>query len=70
MKNEVQEAIKCEMYPDEDATVEITYGLYSEYKGGKPHYNHKLCQRGANELWEKCKPLVNLGDMHWKNKEI
>jgi len=29
-----------------------------------------LCQKAADELWEKSKVLVNQGDMHWSNKKI
>ncbi len=58
------------MYQDQDATVEITYGLYLEYKKGRPYYKHNLCEKAAKELWDKCNILVNLGDMYWSNKII
>lgn len=61
--------IKCEIYQDEEATVEVTYGLYSEYKKGRPHYVHNLCQQAAKELWDTdIHMLVNMGKMHWTNK--
>lgn len=62
--------LKCEMYQNEDATVDITYGLYSEYEKGKPHYNHKLCKKASGELFDRCAVLVNQGLMQWSNKEI
>lgn len=64
------ESNKCVVYPNEDATVEVTYGLYSEFNAGRPHYVHKLCAKAAEELWEKSKILVNQGDMHWSNKSL
>ena len=71
-KGDVSRSLKayCEMYKSELATVEITYGLYSEYQKGRPHYNHKLCGKAAKELWDKCAILVNQGDMHWTKKPL
>lgn len=61
---------KCQMYPNEIATVHVVYGLYSEYEKGNPHHEHNLCDKAAKELFDKCAILVNLGDMHWKNEPI
>lgn len=71
-KGDVSRSLKayCEMYQSEMATVEITYGLYSEYQKGRPHYKYKLCEKAAKELWDKCAILVNQGDMHWTNKPL
>jgi hypothetical protein len=66
----MNDKIKCEIYLTEEATVQVTYGMYSSFREGIPHYKHSLCQKAANELWEKCKTLVNIGDMHWVNKPI
>jgi len=57
----------CEIYQSEPATVEITYGLYSNQK---EHNKHNLCDKAAKELWDKCATLVNNGLMHWSNKKI
>ena len=71
-KADVSRSLKayCEMYQSELATVEVTYGLYSEYQKGRKHYKHKLCYKAAKELWDKCAILVNQGDMHWTNKPL
>jgi hypothetical protein len=55
----------CELYPTEKATIKLTYGLYESGV-----HAHNLSQKACNELWEKCKPLVNLGLMHWSMKPI
>jgi hypothetical protein len=60
----------CEWYPNELATVELTYGLYSEYQKGRRHNVHKLCIKASKELFEKCAPLINSGYMHWVNKPL
>lgn len=60
----------CIVYKNEKATIEVTYGLYSEYKKGRPHYVLNLCQKASNELWEKCSTVVNHGLMHWSNKQL
>jgi len=62
--------IMCEIYPKEKAIVEVTYGLYSEYEKGRPYWNHKLCNKAADELWQKCSHLVSQGFMYWSNKQI
>jgi hypothetical protein len=58
------------MYQDKNASVEVTYGLYSEYKKGRPYYNHKLSDVAAKELWEQCKDLIKENLMYWNNKPI
>jgi hypothetical protein len=60
----------CVVYPTEKATVNVIYGLYSEFKKGRPHYNINLCNKAALELWEDCSVLVNNGLAHWVNKAI
>jgi hypothetical protein len=66
----MEEKIYCEIYPDQEAVVEVTYGLYSEFSKGRPHYKHNLCIKASKELWDKSSILVNSGEMHWKNKSI
>jgi len=58
------------MYQSEPATVIITYGLYEEYKKGRPHYTHKLCSKAAKELWDNCDIYVNQGLMHWNVTQL
>lgn len=60
----------CEIYKNEIATTQVTYGLYEEYKKGRHHYSHNLCDLAAKELWDKCSAMVNNGLMHWSNKSI
>jgi hypothetical protein len=61
--------IKCEQYKEEKATVKVTYGLFSEYKKGRPYYTHNLCDKAAKELYERCKGSINEMLMYWKNEK-
>lgn len=65
-----QEFKNCMMYPNQPATVKVTYGLYSEFMNGRPHYVVYLCEQGSNELWEKCKDAIKENLMYWKNEKI
>ena len=69
----------CQLYPDNVATVKVTYGLYSEYEKGRPHYVYYLCEKAHEELWNGRKPtgdrvnlkvLVNLGLAHYVAEKI
>lgn len=62
--------VKCAIHDNNPATVNIIYGLYDEYKKGRPHYNINLCDICANELWDKSKSAIQVQLMHWVNKSI
>lgn len=62
--------MNCEIYPKELAIVKVTYGLFSEYNKGRPHYIHYLSNKGSIKLWNLCSILVSSGKMYWKNEKI
>ena len=56
----------CEIYPEEIATIKLTYGF------NQPYYVHYLSLNGVKYLWNdgNCKILVNSQNMFWKNEKI
>lgn len=72
MKNEwiEVEAMRCEMYRNELATVQVTYGLYSERENAREHYKHNLSDRAAAELFKKCHDLIKENLMYWHNRPL
>ena len=66
----MDDKIKCEFISSLEADVHVTFGMYKDYKEGIPHNKINLSKKAAHELWQECKVLVNLGEMHWVNKPI
>lgn len=62
--------MNCEVYQQNEATVKITYGLYSEFAKDRPYYVHFLSEKASLELWDKCKILIAENLMYWKNEPI
>ena len=44
--------IICESCYKKEANMNVTYGLFNEYKNGRPHPNFNLCSECSNLLLE------------------
>ena len=52
------------------AIAHVTYGLYSEYKKGRPHHELDVCSKHLTELGKKCKPAVATLLLHFIIKPV